>query len=454
MPDPISRLDLPTLYPTWATDAVYTNPPFPAQPNKVTPPSGKRAEGFLPDEKPPAEHFNERLNLLYQWVVYNDQAGVLLADLTKTPTGPSDVSKGSITRATTNPFLVATGATLTENIAAGEVVIQDVRVRVPLQSAHAFTASKDTYLQVDRDGAVTFAEVAVGASPPSPPSNALNVVRYRTNATSVTAYDYALATGVVMQTPTATALILDNDSARQLDDPAPDLDTGIMFAAGGRLRWWLQGGATSLDLIRYDAAGVGVDIPFAFDWATGFATFGAQVVFSYPITVNTSLTLLGDNTVKGSDPTGQKLLTHEGDLSGQHDSDFCYRGTAVVEMQVADASVGQSSFIDAAPEGIHTWEWQIVGYNVANHDEFVHRKGTLCLHRNGTTTTTLVEYMDPNTAEESAGNGSHGGTGHLKLVRNGTAVVVEWANPPSSPPEATPTYRYHVRWSRQSLSLV
>jgi len=64
----------PPRLPTWATDATY---PAGAEPeagedNKVEPSATKKGIGWRPDEKPPAEFFNDWMNLVYLWMVYLD----------------------------------------------------------------------------------------------------------------------------------------------------------------------------------------------------------------------------------------------------------------------------------------------------------------------------------------------------------------------------------------------
>lgn len=60
----------PSSVPTWATSSVYADGPTPGDSNKVNPPSGKRADGWWPDEKPPAETLNHEQNLIGQWLAY------------------------------------------------------------------------------------------------------------------------------------------------------------------------------------------------------------------------------------------------------------------------------------------------------------------------------------------------------------------------------------------------
>lgn len=58
----------PTPRGLWASDTNFTNGPtgIPGTPTKVTPGAGVRAEGFIPQNKLPAQHMNDELNYLTQ----------------------------------------------------------------------------------------------------------------------------------------------------------------------------------------------------------------------------------------------------------------------------------------------------------------------------------------------------------------------------------------------------
>lgn len=62
----------PVKLPTWSTDTNYPAgaDPWSATPVKVEPTSGKKAEGWEPSEKPPAQWQNYWQNLVHQWVEY------------------------------------------------------------------------------------------------------------------------------------------------------------------------------------------------------------------------------------------------------------------------------------------------------------------------------------------------------------------------------------------------
>ena len=67
------QLTMPTgLLPSWANDLNINDPgePWDATPTKVNPGSGKRDDGHLPEENPPAQHENFRENLISRWIQY------------------------------------------------------------------------------------------------------------------------------------------------------------------------------------------------------------------------------------------------------------------------------------------------------------------------------------------------------------------------------------------------
>ena len=67
------QINMPLLpFPSWANDTNMNDPgkPWDATPTKVEPGSGKRDDGFLPEENPDAQHVNQLLNEIGRWVQY------------------------------------------------------------------------------------------------------------------------------------------------------------------------------------------------------------------------------------------------------------------------------------------------------------------------------------------------------------------------------------------------
>jgi len=67
------------------------------------------------------------------------------------------------------------GASLNGSMTAGVVYIGGVRVAVSAISAHPFTASKDTYVDVDNTGVITYTAVANNAASPALAANSIRI---------------------------------------------------------------------------------------------------------------------------------------------------------------------------------------------------------------------------------------------------------------------------------------
>jgi hypothetical protein len=93
----------PLIIPTWATDLNYTNPPEAATPTKTDPGAGKRAEGWLPSERPEPREWNHEAHFRGQWIDYLKDVELLnwlglegessnLDNLTGTPTDAQNIA--------------------------------------------------------------------------------------------------------------------------------------------------------------------------------------------------------------------------------------------------------------------------------------------------------------------------------------------------------------------------
>jgi hypothetical protein len=79
-----------------------------------------------------------------------------------------------------------TSATLMSNITAGVAYISGIRIEKAITS-HTYTASKDTYLDIDNAGIYTFVAVANGAASPAITTNSIRIAKIVTNGTAITA---------------------------------------------------------------------------------------------------------------------------------------------------------------------------------------------------------------------------------------------------------------------------
>jgi hypothetical protein len=83
--------------------------------------------------------------------------------------------------------LVVTDDTgLTADISAGVAYINGIRLDVAADLNHAFTASKDTYVDLGDNGVLDYNEVANNATPPALAANHLRIAMVRTSATDTT----------------------------------------------------------------------------------------------------------------------------------------------------------------------------------------------------------------------------------------------------------------------------
>lgn len=82
-------------------------------------------------------------------------------------------------------MLPATSATLTSDISAGTSYVSGYRV-VTSATSKTYTASKDTWVYIDKNGAFQYIEVANGAAEPTTPANSLKLATVVTDGTAIT----------------------------------------------------------------------------------------------------------------------------------------------------------------------------------------------------------------------------------------------------------------------------
>lgn len=129
-----------------------------------------------------------------------------------------------------NPSLP--GATLTMTTPAGIAYIGGSRVSIAADTSRAYTASRDTYLDVNASGTYTAVAVTNGAAEPAVTASSLRILKVVTNATQVTAitqrsrathFPSRLAKGAFVayqssaQTPTAAAITKVNLQSEEYD---------------------------------------------------------------------------------------------------------------------------------------------------------------------------------------------------------------------------------------------
>ena len=103
---------------------------------------------------------------------------------------------------------IPTSASLSSTTTAGTGFIYGTRV-LKDATAHTYTASKHTYVDLSNNGTYTYNEVAIGASEPSVTANSIRLARVSTDATTVLAVRDDRVTAITLgisTTITATGL--------------------------------------------------------------------------------------------------------------------------------------------------------------------------------------------------------------------------------------------------------
>jgi hypothetical protein len=116
------------------------------------------------------------------------QAGTLLAAAFNSAINPN-----TLLNETTFPFVASGlvwsgdsyGATLNGSMTAGTLYYNGIRVSVNSVSAHAFTASKDTYVDIDVNGNITYSAVTNNAASPALTANSIRVAIIVTGAGNI-----------------------------------------------------------------------------------------------------------------------------------------------------------------------------------------------------------------------------------------------------------------------------
>jgi len=82
-------------------------------------------------------------------------------------------------------FTIASGGSLTQDIAAGTAYPRGYRIRKSTATTKSFTASKWTYVDLDINGDFQYTEVAIGAGTPAVATNSIRIALVSTDATTV-----------------------------------------------------------------------------------------------------------------------------------------------------------------------------------------------------------------------------------------------------------------------------
>lgn len=130
--------------------------------------------------------------------------------------------------------LPPTSATLSSTTSSGVAYVQGVRV-VKDATAHTYTASKHTYVDLSNNGTYTYCEVAINAAEPEVTANSIRLARVSTDATTVAQVRDDRVTTISLGVGSATFLAdADSDTMIQLEESS-DEDI-IRFDTGGTER--------------------------------------------------------------------------------------------------------------------------------------------------------------------------------------------------------------------------
>lgn len=123
-------------------------------------------------------------------------------------------------------LLPATSANLTSDISAGHAYVTGTRVNKAVTSK-TYTASKDTYVDVNSAGTYTFVEVALGAAAPAVTADSIRLAKVVTGVDNITGVTDLRAIGA---TATLDKVVATDASGLLLQD---DGGNGITIADGG-----------------------------------------------------------------------------------------------------------------------------------------------------------------------------------------------------------------------------
>ena len=129
---------------------------------------------------------------------------------------------------------VPTSASLASTTASGVGYIQGVRV-VKDATAHTYTASKHTFVDLSKTGTFTYSEVAIGAAEPVVASNSIRLGRVSTDSTTVNAFRDDRVTTITLGTGSVTSLS-DADADTQIQTEESADEDKIRFDTAGTER--------------------------------------------------------------------------------------------------------------------------------------------------------------------------------------------------------------------------
>jgi len=248
---------------------------------------------------------------------------------------------------------IPTSASLTSTTVAGTAYIEGVRV-VKDATAHTYTASKDTYVDLSKTGTFTYSEVASGATAPVFAANSIRLARISTDTTTVITVDDVRVTSVTLGSGAVTSVSdTDSDTLVQVEESA-DEDI-IRFDTGGTER------------ATIDSTGLNLNNDIYFEGSTADA-YETKLTVVDPTSSDKTITLPNETgTVLTSATTLYKIGTFTRDMEAVT-ADVAYTGVGFTpEFMIFFAS--GSSIPVTLTAGFDNGTTQISSYiqgNVAN----------------------------------------------------------------------------------------
>lgn len=146
--------------------------------------------GQVLDATPILENFLAIAEALESFDGSQIQDGTITADALDASINPNTIGKETMSDFVYTGCVWSTSASLTTSMTGGTVYVSNAskqfRIAIPAIGSHLFTASKDTYVDVDDLGNFTYPEATNGGSAPALTASSIRIAKVVTSGTAVT----------------------------------------------------------------------------------------------------------------------------------------------------------------------------------------------------------------------------------------------------------------------------